>query len=194
MICPIHQYRHCNGNYWTAWIFQDFYSVGATNADRCTQGDKKSECHWPFVIQQCRKGLPITIIMQDETWVHHSKSKSKWQLMECYHTISPRKLKFKSTPSARKIMVKILLGWKRCHSCEHFAYGTTVNGYHCTETVTSLNVWLHEFVPQAKCLKLLLPPRQHMVKHKPAHNRGHHRLGNDSVATSTLQSWLRTIT
>jgi hypothetical protein len=118
MICPIHQYKHCYGNYWRAWIFQDLYLVGATNADGCTQRDKESKCHWPYVtIQLCRKGLPITIIMQDETWVHHFKSKSKWQLMECYHTISPRKKKFKSTLSTAKIMVKIFWVEKRWTSC-----------------------------------------------------------------------------
>ena len=48
--------------------------------------------------------------------------------------------------------------------------------------------------PVRKSLQLLLPPDQHLVMHKPAHNRCHHRLCTDSVASSTLQSWLHTIT
>jgi hypothetical protein len=125
------------------------YSVGTTKAERCTKRDKESLCHWCFVtIQHCRKGLPITIIMQDEISVHHLKSKSKWQLMECYHTIFPWKKKFKSIMSAGKIMVfwvekKLLLLWTSClwDNSELL----TLQWYN-----NSLNVWFHEFVPQEK--------------------------------------------
>jgi hypothetical protein len=46
--------------------------VGTTNADKCTQSGKESKCHLSFApIQHWKSGLPITIIMGDETGVHH---------------------------------------------------------------------------------------------------------------------------
>jgi hypothetical protein len=47
------------------------------------------------------------IITDDETWVHHYEPKTKRQSMEWHHPQSPRKKKFKTTPSAGKVMITV---------------------------------------------------------------------------------------
>ena len=47
------------------------------------------------------------IVTGDETWVHHFAPESKRQSMEWKHPGSPVKKKFKSQPSARKVMLTI---------------------------------------------------------------------------------------
>jgi hypothetical protein len=45
------------------------------------------------------------IITGDETWCHHYKPESKWQSMEWRHVNSPSKNKFKTLPSAGKVIL-----------------------------------------------------------------------------------------
>jgi len=45
--------------------------------------------------------------MGDETWAHHYEPEMKRQSTEWHHTQSPRKKKFKTTPSARKVTITV---------------------------------------------------------------------------------------
>lgn len=48
------------------------------------------------------------IVTGDETWVAYVAPESKQQSMEWRHSSSPRKVKFKQTISAQKIMCSVL--------------------------------------------------------------------------------------
>jgi len=47
------------------------------------------------------------IVTGDETWAHHYEPETKRQSMEWHHPQSPRKEKFKTTPSAGKVMITV---------------------------------------------------------------------------------------
>jgi len=47
------------------------------------------------------------IITGDETWVHHYEPETKWQSMQWKHTSSPSYKKFKSQPSAGKLLLTV---------------------------------------------------------------------------------------
>jgi hypothetical protein len=47
------------------------------------------------------------IVFGDETWIHHFESQTRGQSLEWHHPTSPRKKKFKATPSAGEVMVTI---------------------------------------------------------------------------------------
>jgi hypothetical protein len=67
-----------------------------------------------------------SIVTGDETWCHEPESKR--QSMEWRHPDSPRKKKFKTQPSARKVMCTVF--WER--------WGETVNYERYKTTVTKL--------------------------------------------------------
>ena len=47
------------------------------------------------------------IVTDDETCAHHYEPEMKRQSLEWHHTQSPRKKKFKTTPSAGKLMFTV---------------------------------------------------------------------------------------
>jgi len=47
------------------------------------------------------------IVTGDKTWAHHYELEMKRQSLEWHHPQSPRKKKFKTTPSAGKVMITI---------------------------------------------------------------------------------------
>jgi len=47
------------------------------------------------------------IVTGDKTWAHHYELETKRQSMEWHHPHSPRKKKFKTTPSAGKLMITV---------------------------------------------------------------------------------------
>jgi len=70
------------------------------------------------------------IITGDETWFHHYEPETKWQSMQWKHTSSPPSKKFKSQPSAGKLLLTVF--WD--------SQGPILE--HCMEkgvTVTSVN-------------------------------------------------------
>jgi hypothetical protein len=54
------------------------------------------------------------IVTADETWVHHYEPVNKAQSMAWKRPTLPVAKKFKSQPSAGKIMLTIFLGYGRC--------------------------------------------------------------------------------
>ena len=59
-----------------------------------------------FLTQYSEKGKNFLthVVTGNETWVSHEAPKSKQQSMQCRHTSSPTKMKFKQTASTRKVM------------------------------------------------------------------------------------------
>ena len=56
------------------------------------------------------------IVTGDQMWVHHYKPESKRQSMEWKHPGLPVKKKFKTQPSAGKVMLTVFLGLKRAYT------------------------------------------------------------------------------
>jgi len=54
-----------------------------------------------------REAFLPQIVTDDETWAHHYEPEMKRQSLEGHHLQSPRKKKFKTTPSAGKVMITI---------------------------------------------------------------------------------------
>lgn len=76
------------------------------------------------------------IITGDETWIHHYEPESKRQSMEWKHPNSPCKKKFKTQPSAGKLMLTVF--WDaRGPVLEHYGErGTTINSVRYSEMLT----------------------------------------------------------
>jgi [histone H3]-lysine36 N-dimethyltransferase SETMAR len=73
------------------------------------------------------------IVTCDETWVHHYEPETKRQSMEWKHPNSPSKKKFKTQPSAGKVMLTVF--WdSQGPILEHYMeQGTTVNSARYSE-------------------------------------------------------------
>ena len=67
------------------------------------------------------------IVTDDETWAHHYGQETKRQSMEWHHPQSPRKRKFKTTPSAGKIMITVFWDTDGVILVEVKARGETIN-------------------------------------------------------------------
>jgi len=67
------------------------------------------------------------IITGDETWAHHYEPETKRQSMEWHHPQSPRKEKFKTTPSAGKSMTTIFWDTDRVILVDVMARAETIN-------------------------------------------------------------------
>ena len=52
-------------------------------------------------------GFLFWIVTSDKTWTHHYELETKRQSMEWHHPQSPRKKKFKTTPSAGQVTFTI---------------------------------------------------------------------------------------
>ena len=97
-----------------------------------------------------------SIVMGDETWIHHFEPEFKWQSMKRGHTTSSRKMKFRSSLSAGKILgtffrLRKLFFWTSCI----VPTGITVKSDHYIETPRHLNDCLHWVRPIWKMSRVL---------------------------------------
>jgi len=83
-------------------------------------------------------------------WVNHFEPESKKHLIEKQQTTTPRKNKFKSVPSAGKIMVTDFWDDKSVSLVGLFPRETRVNSNCCNETPGSQNACLHWVHPTRK--------------------------------------------
>jgi histone-lysine N-methyltransferase SETMAR len=67
------------------------------------------------------------IVTGDETWAHHYEPETKRQSMEWHHPQSPRKRKFKTTPSAGKVMITLFWDIDDVILVDVMARGKTIN-------------------------------------------------------------------
>ena len=67
------------------------------------------------------------IVTGDETWAHHYEPETKRQSVEGHHLQSPRKKKFKTTPSSGKVMITVFWDIDGIILVDVMARGKTVN-------------------------------------------------------------------
>jgi hypothetical protein len=76
-----------------------------------------------------------TIVIGDETWIHHFKPETKRQSMEWHHTTPPQKKKFKAIPSASRIMATLFWDCERVILIDVLPKGQTINSDVYVETL-----------------------------------------------------------
>jgi len=79
------------------------------------------------------------IITGDKTWCHHHEPESKRQSMDWRHVNSPSKKKFKTLPSAGKVMCTVFWDRKVVILLDFLEPGQTINSYRYIATLTKLN-------------------------------------------------------
>ena len=77
------------------------------------------------------------IVTGDETWAHH-EPETKRQSMEWHHPQSPRKKKFKTTPSAGKVMITVFWDVDGVILVNVMARGETINSDTYIKTLQKL--------------------------------------------------------
>lgn len=82
-----------------------------------------------------REGMTFLhrIVTGDETWVHHVTPTSKQASMSWKHPSSPPRKKFKTTPSAKKVMATVFWDHQGVLLVDFLTHGSTVNApRYCT--------------------------------------------------------------
>jgi histone-lysine N-methyltransferase SETMAR len=80
----------------------------------------------------------LNIVTGDESWIHHFDPEEKRLSMQYGHTSSPRPKKFKTVPSAGKILLTVFWDSQRVYMTEFLEAGNTVNSARYIETIKNL--------------------------------------------------------
>jgi len=80
----------------------------------------------------------LNVVTGDESWIHHFDTEEKRLSMEYRHTSSPRLKKFKTMPSAGKILLTVFSDSQRVCMTEFLEAGKTVNSARYIETIKNL--------------------------------------------------------
>jgi len=102
-----------------------------------------------------------SIVTGDETWVHHYEPESKRASMEFRRKGSSPPLKFKTFPSAGKLMLTVFCDMQGVILIEFLEPGSTVNSDSYVRTLSSLKARIRRVRPDMKTVHL-----QHL--HTPA--------------------------
>jgi histone-lysine N-methyltransferase SETMAR len=78
------------------------------------------------------------IVTSDETWVHHFEPETKRQSMEWHHPQSRRNKKFKTAPSAGKVMVTVFWDCDVVILVDVVPRGATINSVAYINTLNKL--------------------------------------------------------
>jgi hypothetical protein len=76
------------------------------------------------------------IVTGDETWLHHIEPETKRQSMEWHHVNSPKKKKFKSAPSAGKVMATVFFYSEGLLLVDILPQGTTIDIHTRSSVIT----------------------------------------------------------
>jgi len=77
----------------------------------------------------------FNIVTGDESWIHHFDPEEKRLSMQYRHTLSPCPKKFKTMPSAGKILLTVFWDSQRVYMPEFLEAGNTVNSSRYIETI-----------------------------------------------------------
>ena len=77
----------------------------------------------------------FNIVTGDESWIQHFDPEEKRLSMQYRHTSSPRPKKFKTMPSAGKILLTVFWDSQRVYMTEFLEAGNTVNSARYIETI-----------------------------------------------------------
>jgi len=80
----------------------------------------------------------LNIITGDESWIDNFDPEEKRLSMEYRHTSSPRPKKFRTIPSAGKILLTVFLYSQRVYMTEFLEAGKIVNSAQYIETIKNL--------------------------------------------------------
>ncbi|PNF31454.1 hypothetical protein B7P43_G03413 [Cryptotermes secundus] len=89
-----------------------------------------------------------SIVTEDETWCHHYEPESKRQSMEWRHPDSPRNKKFKTQPSAGKVMCTAFWDMRGVILLDFLEPGETVNSERYKTTLTKLKARISRVRPE----------------------------------------------
>lgn len=73
------------------------------------------------------------IVTCDETWIHHFEPESKRQSLEWKHTSSPSRKKFKTQPSAGKVMLTVFWDSQGPIVCDYLEDQRTINSQYYSD-------------------------------------------------------------
>lgn len=80
----------------------------------------------------------LKIVTGDESWIHHYDPEEKRQSMEYRRPSSPRPRKFKTIPSAKKVLLTVFWDSSTTYLKEYLEGGNTVNSERYIETLRNL--------------------------------------------------------
>jgi histone-lysine N-methyltransferase SETMAR len=92
--------------------------------------------------------LTQNIAIEDKSWVHHYDPENKRQSMECCHSGSPSVKKFKTLPSAKKVMLTIFWDASGVLYTEFLTKGSMVNSDRYCATLLSLKKRIRRIRPE----------------------------------------------
>jgi len=95
-----------------------------------------------------------SIVTGDETWVHHYEPESKRASMEFRRKGSPSPRKFKTFPSAGKLMLTVFWDMQGVILIEFLEPGSTVNSDSYVRTLSSLKARIRRVRPDMKTVHL----------------------------------------
>ena len=88
----------------------------------------------------CEEGdqFLLNIVTGDESWIHHFDPEEQRLSMQYRHTSPPRPKKFRTVPSAGKILLTVFWDSQRVYMTEFLTAGNTVNSARYIETTKIL--------------------------------------------------------
>ena len=110
--------------------------MGATHVDAGKETKSVESCE--ELLKRYREEgdqFLLNIFTGDESWIHHFDPEEKRLSM---HTSSPRPKKFKTVPSAGKILLTVFWNSQRVYMTEFLEAGNTVNSARYVETIKNL--------------------------------------------------------
>ena len=96
------------------------------------------------------------IVTGDETWAHHYEPETKMQSMEWHHPLSPPRKKFKTSPSAGKVMITAFWDIDGVILVDVMTRGETINSEAYIKTLTKLKKRFRRVRPNKTSAELLL--------------------------------------
>jgi hypothetical protein len=81
------------------------------------------------------------IVTGDETWAHYYEPETKIQSMEWHHSQSLKRTKFKTFPSAGKVMITVFWDIDGVILVDVITRGETINSAAYINTLTKLKRW-----------------------------------------------------
>jgi hypothetical protein len=122
----------------------------------------------------------------DETWVHHYKPETKRHSMEWHHPQSPRKKKFKTTPSAGNVMITIFWDNDGVILVDVMARDETINLDAYIKTLQNLKQRYRRERPKQESRRHVALARQRSPSHKSSNPGGNRQIWLDCAPPSPL--------
>ena len=127
----------------------------------------------PFLIDRDGHDFHFPLVTVDETWVHYYEPENKAQSRQWVGPGSPRPKKFKTQPSADKMMATVVWDTEGVIMLDLLAKRSTITGVYCANWLDQLRTTIHE-KHRGKLSKGVLPQQDNAA-------RGHTCKGRVSI-------------